>query len=122
MIELIVGGIVHHIRPVHNIETTSFKRNAIIKIDRLNVMIGKNSINKPLAGLAYDYKISENVNFKVGGYVQDETDFNHRGVSIATGDFMPIVGFEINIPLSDRIGIDTFVSPLITFTGIKFKF
>ena len=122
MVELLLGGLIYHIQPVpKTIERTSFQKNVIVKIDNTNILMGNNSIGKPIVGLGYDVELNKNVDFKIGGYIQDETEFNKKGVSIVTGDFMPIVGLEFKMALSKNVSLNTFVSPLITFTGISFR-
>ena len=124
MIELILGGYIYHVQPTpKQIKRTSFQKNVILKNESgLNVIVGNNSIGKPIFGLGQDLKISDNLNFKVGGYIQDRNEFEKLGVTIPTGDFMPVVGFEHTIEINESIGLTNFISPVILFSGLKFKF
>ena len=121
--ELILGGLIHHVVPVEGIKTTQFQQNAIIKIDKVNVLVGNNSIGQPIAGIGYDVPIGESQHkLKVGTYYQDATKFKEIGVVAPT--LMPVIGLELNFYASDddSVGISQFISPIITFTGITVRF
>ena len=121
MFEIILGGLIFHYQAVTNVKQTSFQKNMIVKYNNINLLVGNNSISKPIYGLGYDFKISDHTNFKVGGYIQDETDFNNLGVELSTGDFMPVVGIEHNFPITERISLTNMITPLIIFSGVRFK-
>ena len=129
--ELIVGGLIHHIVFATNLpfNATMFRSNVVIKWEnKVNLLLGENSIREPIIGIGYDIPAAAHptlgtINLKVGAYFQDQNKFEDLRVQTPLGcDIMPIIGVEINIPYNDRWGVSTLITPAITFTGIKFKF
>ena len=120
--ELVVGGLVHHFTDVTPIENTSLRLNAIAKVNNFNILIGENSIKEPIYGFGYDIPVNPILDFKVGAYFQDSSKFLDYGYVIPTGNVMPIIGLEFDIPITDNIGITTTVTPLMSFTGLSFRF
>jgi len=121
--ELIVGGIIHHLQPIDGIKTTQLQQNIIIKSNDINVLIGNNSVSKPIIGIGYDVPLGKSDhNFKVGAYIQDSKEFEKVGVYAPT--LMPVIGLELNFYASedDMVGISQFISPIITFTGVSIRF
>ena len=129
--EMIVGGLIHHI--IYNEElpfnATMFRSNVVLKWEnRVNLLLGENSIGEGIVGLGYDIPVAAHptlghINFKVGAYIQDENKFEDYGIVTPLGcDIMPILGAEIYIPYNDKWGVSTLITPAITFTGIHFKF
>jgi hypothetical protein len=35
---------------------------------------------------------------------------------------MPIMGFELDFPVTDNVALTTMITPLMTFSGITFRF
>lgn len=120
--ELIIGGLVHHFTDVTPIENTSLRLNAIAKVNDFNILVGQNSIKEPIYGFGYDIPVNRFLDFKVGAYFQDSSKFLDYGFVIPTGNVMPIVGMEFDIPITHNIGITTTVTPLMSFTGLSFRF
>ena len=120
MTEIFIGGLLHHWVDTTPVETTSFKFNAIIKVNNYNLLVGKNSINKPIYGMGYDFKFTEYVDFKFGGYIQDPKPFIEYGYEVPP--IVPIIGLDISIPLTENISLTTLVTPLLSFTGVSISF
>ena len=120
--ELIIGGLVHHFTDVTPIENTSLRLNAVVKVNEFNILVGENSIKEPIYGFGYDVPINNFLDFKFGAYFQDSSKFLDYGYVIPTGNVMPIIGLEFDIPITDNIGITTTVTPLMSFTGLSFRF
>ena len=120
---ILLGGLIMHIMPQPEpVERVSFQKNAIIKTNNINLLIGNNSIGKFIYGAGYDFKLKNNLNFKIGGYIQDETEFNKLGVEVATADFMPIIGLEYKLYLTRNISLTNIITPLITLSGLEYHF
>ena len=125
--ELTVGGLIYHIVSVEPaIPDTMVAKNLIIKSGQHNILLGENSVRKPIFGYGYDYNLIDHVtgsiNFKIGAYLQDEKPFNDIGVTVPFDSFMPVLGFEFNLPMSDSVALTTTITPLMTFTGVTFRF
>lgn len=121
--EMIIGGMVMHIYPTPpQIKPVSFQTNIISKIEQYNFLLGHNSIGKFIYGAGYDFKVTDNLDFKVGGYVQDRSEFENLGVYIPTGDFMPVIGFEMDIPMDKDLDLTTIVMPPVVFVGVSVNF
>ncbi len=121
--ELIVGGLVTHLFPMpKQIEQTSFQANMVVKCREYNFLFGNNSIGKPIYGMGYDFYLTRHLSFKLGGYIQDRTEFEKIDVYIPFGDFLPIVGFEWDIPLNKTHDLTTVLMPHAAFLGISVNF
>ena len=129
--ELIVGGLIHHIMHDRSLPfpSTMLRTNVAIKWEnRVNFLIGENSIGEGIVGIGYDIPIAlhptlGSINFKIGAYFQDEHEFEYRNIITPFScDIVPILGVEVNIPYNDYIGVTTTITPIITFTGIYFRF
>ena len=125
--ELTLGGLVFHIVSVEPaIPDTMFAKNLIIKSEQHNILLGENSVRKPIFGYGYDVPLishaTGNVDFKIGGYIQEEKHFRDKGVSLPFHNFMPILGFEVDMPITKNVAISTTITPLMTFTGLTFRF
>ena len=121
--EIIIGGFLFHTFPVPKpVKQNSFQKNLIIKSGQFNFMVGDNSIGESILGLGYDFKMSENLNFKIGGYIQDTSKFEDLGVDYLFGDLVPIVGFEYSIPINKTIGISTIITLPVIYTGLSVRF
>jgi len=118
--ELIIGGLVHHFTDVTPIENTSFRYNAIAKVNDFNILVGQNSIKDPIYGFGYDIALTQNLDFKLGAYFQDGNKFLDYGYYVP--NVMPIIGLEFDIPLTKNIGVTTTITPLMSFTGLSFRF
>ena len=110
MTEIFIGGLLHHWIDTTPVETTSFKFNAIVKVNNYNLLVGKNSINKPIYGFGYDF----------GGYVQDSAPFIEYGYEVPP--IVPIIGLDISIPLTENVSLTTLITPLLSFTGVSISF
>jgi hypothetical protein len=121
--EIIVGGLISHFAsPAPGIDQFSLQPNMIVKMGSVNVLAGNNSISEPIYGAAYDFNINTYTDFKIGGYIHDATKFNNYQVSLPFGDFMPVIGVEFNLPITDKIGFSQTVTPLFGFSGISYNF
>ena len=129
--EIILGGLIHHIIYDRNLpfNATMFRPNVIIKWEnKVNLLLGRNSINEGIIGIGYDISILSHptlgsINLKTGAYLQDEAKFEKLGVITPLGcDIVPILGVEFNIPYNDYWGVTTTITPAIAFTGIYFRF
>lgn len=125
--ELTVGGLIFHIMSVEpQIPDTMVAPNVIMKFSEHNFLMGENSVRKPIFGYGYDFNLidhpSATIDFKVGGYLQDERHFRDLGIKLPFHNFMPILGLEIDFPIGENVALTTMVTPLMTFTGITFRF
>jgi hypothetical protein len=125
--ELTIGGLIFHTLSLEPaIPDVMTAPNVIMKFDNHNILIGENSVRKPIIGYGYDYNLvnhpTASIDFKLGAYIQDPQPFRDRGITLAFDAVMPIMGFELDLPLNDSIAITTTITPLMTFTGITFKF
>ena len=125
--ELTVGGLIFHIMSVEPaIPDTMVAPNIIMKFDEHNVLLGENSVRAPIIGYGYDFNIVDHANgsidFKLGAYIQDEKPFRDRGVTLPFDSVMPIMGFEVDLPITKNVAVSTTITPLMTFTGLTFRF
>jgi hypothetical protein len=125
--ELTLGGIIFHTMSLEPaIPDVMFAPNAIVKIKEHNILLGENSVRKPIVGYGYDFNIVTHstaiIDFKLGAYLQDDKPFKDRGIKLAFNDFQPIMGFEIDFPVTDNFALTTTLTPLMTFSGITFRF
>ena len=125
--ELTVGGLIFHIMSVEPaIPDTMAAPNVIMKFDKHNILLGENSVREPIVGYGYDFNIVDHANgsidFKLGGYLQDDQPFKDRGIELAFNKFMPVMGFEVDLPITDNVAVSTTITPLMTFTGLTFRF
>jgi len=129
--DLIVGGLIHHIVYDKSMpfDAIMFQPNIIVKWDsKVNLLVGKNSIDDPIFGIGYDFPIAAHprlgsINLKLGAYFQDQNKFDDLKLETPLScDVMPIFGVEFNIPYNDTAGISTILTPGILFTGIHFRF
>jgi hypothetical protein len=120
--ELIFGGLIHHftITP-RQIDRTQFRPNLIIKHYEFNLLLGSNSIGRPIIGGALDFPYHA-FKFKLGAYIQDNNDFEDIGVEVNVGDVVPIVALEFKKPLTKKWGLTTIISNFIGFGGISYEF
>lgn len=125
--EITLGGLIYHLVSVEPaIPDVMVAKNLIIKSGQHNILLGENSVRKPIFGYGYDVPIVSHVtgsiNFKIGAYLQDEKHFNDIGVTVPFHNFMPVMGFEFNLPMSDSVALTTTITPLMTFTGVTLRF
>ena len=125
--ELTVGGLIFHIMSVEpQIPDTMVAPNVIMKFNEHNILIGENSVREPIVGYGYDFNLVDHANgsidFKLGAYIQDEKPFRDRGLVLPFDSFMPIMGFEVDLPITENVAVSTTITPLMTFTGLTFKF
>ena len=125
--ELTVGGLIYHIVSVEPaIPDTMVAKNLIIKSGQHNILLGENSVRQPIIGYGYDYNLVDHatgsIDFKIGGYFQEEKPFRDIGVKLPFHEFMPVIGFELDLPINDKVDMTTLITPLMSFTGITFKF
>ena len=125
--ELTLGGLIFHIVSVEpQIPDVMATPNVIMKFDNHNLLLGTNSVRKPIIGYGYDVPIvrheSGNLDFKIGGYLQDQKPFRDIGVKLPFHSFMPVLGFETDFPITDNVQLTTTITPLMSFTGITFRF
>ena len=125
--ELTVGGLIFHTLSLEpQIPDVMVAPNVIMKFDNHNVLLGENSVRQPIVGYGYDYHIIDHdavkIDFKVGGYFQEEKPFRDIGISLPFHEFMPILGFDIDFAISDKVDLTTTITPLMTFTGLTFRF
>lgn len=120
---IIIGGLITHILPQPGaIERVQWQPNVVLKMERVDLLAGHNSIGEPIVGAAYNWAIEENLDFKLGAYFQDKTQFRKRGVDLQTGEIMPVGGIEWRIPITDRVKLTNIITPIITFHGISVDF
>ena len=124
---LTVGGLIYHIVSVEPaIPDTMAAPSAIIRIDNHNLLLGENSVREPIIGYGYDFNLvshdTGSINFKLGGYFQEQKPFIEKGIQLPFHSFMPIMGFEFNMPLSKKLDVTTVITPLMTYTGLTFRF
>lgn len=125
--ELTLGGLIFHIMSVEPaIPDAMVAPNAIFKFKEHNILLGENSVRQPIIGYGYDFNLITHdtavIDFKMGGYFQDPKPFEDKGLIMPFGHFMPIMGFEIDFPISKKVAVTTTITPLMTFTGITFRF
>ena len=125
--ELTVGGLIFHIMSVEpQIPDTMVAPNVIMKFNEHNILIGENSVREPIVGYGYDFNLIDHANgsidFKLGAYLQDDQTFKDKGIKLAFNNFMPIMGFEVDLPINKHVAVSTTITPLMTFTGLTFKF
>ena len=125
--ELTLGGLIFHMVSVEpQIPDVMASPNVIMKFNEHNILLGANSVRKPIIGYGYDINLvshdSAVIDFKLGGYFQDEKPFRDIGIKLPFHSFMPVMGFEIDFPITKNIAVTTMVTPLMSFTGITFKF
>ena len=125
--ELTVGGLIFHTLSLEpQIPDVMVSPNVVMKFENHNVLLGENSVREPIVGYGYDFNIvnhpTATIDFKLGGYFQEEQPFRDRGIILPFNEFMPIMGFEIDFPISDSIALTTMITPLMTFSGITFRF
>ena len=125
--ELTVGGLIFHIMSVEPaIPDTMVAPNVIMKFDEHNFLLGENSVREPIIGYGYDFNLIDHANgsidFKIGAYLQDDQTFKDKGIKLIFNDFMPIMGFEIDLPINKNVAVTTTITPLMTFTGLTFRF
>ena len=125
--ELTVGGLIFHIMSVEPaIPDVMAAPNVIMKFDKHNILLGENSVREPIVGYGYDINLVTHdtavIDFKLGGYFQEVKPFRDRGVKLPFHEFMPIMGFELDFPISESVALTTMVTPLMTFSGITFRF
>ena len=125
--ELTVGGLIFHIMSVEPaIPDTMAAPNVIFKVKEHNFLLGENSVREPIIGYGYDFNLIDHANgsidFKLGAYLQDDQTFKDRGIKLAFNKFMPIMGFEVDLPINKNVAVSTTITPLMTFTGLTFKF
>ena len=125
--ELTVGGLIFHVMSLEPaIPDTMVAPNFIFKVKEHNFLIGENSVRQPIIGYGYDVPLvshaTGNIDFKIGGYFQEEKPFRDIGVKLPFHEFMPVLGFETDLPITDKIDLTTTITPLMTFTGITFRF
>ena len=125
--ELTVGGLIFHTLSLEPaIPDVMVAPNVIMKFDNHNVLLGENSVRQPIVGYGYDYNIinydTVNIDFKLGGYFQQEQPFRDIGINLPFHEFMPVMGFDIDFAISDKVDLTTTITPLMTFTGFTFKF
>ena len=125
--ELTVGGLIFHIMSVEpQIPDTMIAPNVIMKFNEHNILLGENSVREPIVGYGYDFNIIDHANgsidFKLGGYFQEVKPFRDRGVTLPFDEFMPIMGLEVDLPITKNVAVSTTITPLMTFTGLTFKF
>ena len=125
--ELTVGGLIFHIMSVEPaIPDVMASPNVIMKFDKHNILLGENSVRQPIIGYGYDFNLITHdtavIDFKIGAYLQDEKPFNDIGVTVPFDSFMPIMGFEIDLPITKNLAVTTMITPLMAFSGITFRF
>ena len=125
--ELTVGGLIYHIVSVEpKIPDVMASPNVVMKFENHNILLGANSVREPIIGYGYDYNLVDHatgsIDFKIGGYFQEEKPFRDIGVNLPFHEFMPVLGFEFDLPITDKVQLTTTITPLMTFTGITFRF
>lgn len=122
--ELLIGGLLTHMLPVPpKIERTSTKTIVMVEFDSgVNVMVGQNSIGKPIAGLGIDFPLTPRTDFKVGAYVQNSKEFHKYDAYMVFGDIVPVLGFEVDFPLTKNVSLSTIITPPVLFMGFKVGF
>jgi len=125
--ELTVGGLIFHIMSVEPaIPDVMAAPNVIMKFDEHNILLGANSVREPIIGYGYDLNLVTHdtavIDFKIGAYLQDDQPFKDRGIKLAFNKIMPVMGFEIDFPITDNIAATTMITPLMTFSGVTFRF
>ena len=125
--ELTVGGLIYHIVSVEpKIPDVMVSPNVVMKFENHNILLGANSVREPIIGYGYDYNLVDHatgsIDFKIGGYFQEEKPFRDIGVKLPFHEFMPVIGFELDLPINDKVDMTTLITPLMSFTGITFKF
>ena len=125
--EITLGGLIYHLVSVEPaIPDVMVAKNLIIKSKQHNILLGENSVRQPIIGYGYDVPLvshaTGNIDFKIGGYFQEEKPFRDIGVKLPFHEFMPVLGFEFDLPITDKVQLTTTITPLMTFTGITFRF
>lgn len=125
--ELTVGGLIFHIMSLEpKIPDVMAAPNVIFKFKEHNILIGENSVRQPIIGYGYDFNIvnhnTATIDFKLGGYFQEVKPFRDRGIKLPFEEFMPIMGLELDMPITKNFALTTVITPLMTFSGVTFRF
>ena len=125
--ELTLGGVIFHLVSVEpKIPDVMAAPNVIMKFEQHNLLVGHNSVRKPIIGYGYDFNLVDHstgtIDFKLGGYLQDSKPFRDIGIKVPFHTFMPIVGFEFDLPVTKNIAMTTVITPTMAFTGVTFRF
>jgi len=139
MISLIYGGITHHylakdlpycntigngIGTIHNEYVIAMAGSRDFK---LGLLAGRDSVCGSMAGPISAFRLSDNVDFMLGGYNTNFRNFHERGMEpISVGGITPVVGFDFKIPLYEKqdkkLSLDTLVSFGVITHAINFSF
>lgn len=139
MLSIIYGGITHHylskdlpycnpikggIGTIHNEYVIAMAGSDNFK---LGVLSGKDSACGNIFGPMSATKISDNVDFMLGGYNTNFNKFRDRGIEPPSfGGVTPVIGLDFKIPLyqsgSTKLSLDTLVSVDVITHAINFSF
>jgi len=125
--ELTLGGLIFHTLSLEpQIPDVMVAPNVLMKFNNHNVLLGENSVREPIVGYGYDFNLITHdtavIDFKLGGYFQEEKPFRDKGIKLPFHEFMPVMGFELDFPISESVALTTMITPLMTFSGITFRF
>lgn len=125
--ELTVGGLIFHIMSLEpKIPDVMAAPNVIFKFKEHNILIGENSVRQPIIGYGYDFNLvnhpTATIDFKLGGYFQEVKPFRDRGIKLPFEEVMPIMGLELDMPITKNFALTTVITPLMTFSGVTFRF
>ena len=139
LFELFLGGITHHtIAPQLNYCNVINKSTGTIKHRygallvgnedfKIGGIIGQDSVCAPIRGLLSSTKITDNLQFMLGGYNVNTKQFLDRGIQpVKMYGITPLIGLAYKIPIYENENIKTSFDTLISFGiishGISVKF
>ena len=134
MISILQGGITHHYtapnlnycNTINNVGSI-YNQYTIVMVGSKNAKVGflkgKDSVCANIAGPISSFRISNNVDFMLGGYNANSNAFRKRNmVPIEFGGVTPVVGFNFKIPITKSIEINNLVSIGIVTHAISVSF
>jgi hypothetical protein len=140
MISIIYGGITHHYLASNLPYCSRINNNSFGTIHneyvigmvgsenfKLGVLSGKDSACGNILGPIMAAKVSENVDFMLGGYNTNIKEFHNLGIEPPSfNGYTPIIGFDFKLNLYDgesyKINIDNLVSLGIITHAISINF
>lgn len=134
MISLILGGITHHFigsslpycNRINNVGTIHNEYIVAMIGDsdgKVGFIKGKDSACGDIIGPISSFKMSDNVDFILGGYNTNFKDFEKLGiVPFSFGSITPVIGFDYKIEITRNLHIHNIVSFGIISHGIGISF
>lgn len=124
---ILLGGITHHYLASNlnycntiNDVGTIYNQYTIVMVGNENAKLGflkgRDSACGDIFGPISSFKVSDNVDFVLGGYNTNIQAFEERGILPPTiGGITPVVGFNFKIPLIKTRSYEVNLNNLISF-------